>query len=118
METAFQQPATLQIRTMNLELVAHAAPATPAPFLGLTTPATPARRLTELGAEHALTWLAQTAPVDRLIVHACPSTRVPYLGPTELGVELALRQLAALHIQTMLLELIAHATPATRAKYL
>ena len=37
METAFQQSATLQIRTMKLELVAHAAPATPAPFLGTQT---------------------------------------------------------------------------------
>jgi len=115
MEFAVQQPAALQVRTMPLELIAHAAPATPAPFLSLM----------ELGAEPALPRLAQTMPLNGLIVHATMTTLVPYLGvlrlgacrrgPTELGVELALRQLATLQIQTMLLELIAHATPDTLA---
>jgi len=95
------QPLTLWLLGQQLlELIARAASATVAPYLGQM----------ELGVERALQWPAQTMQPE-LSAHATPATLAPppSLGLTELGVEFALRQLATLQIPTMLLELIAHA---------
>jgi len=81
-ELALRQLAALQIRTMLLEVIAHATPASLAPFLSLT----------ELGAEfaprHFATLKIPTVLLE-LIAHAMMCLLVPLLGPLERGSLLA-----------------------------